>query len=79
MRKTDSHRNHEIARLYATGQYLTEHIARTFGISRRRVQQIAKDAGVMRTQADANRIATPLKRQRRIRSARTHYDYSLGS
>jgi hypothetical protein len=73
MRKSDPQRDHEIARLYETGQFMTEHIARTFGISPRRVQQIAKQRGVLRTQAEANRVATPLKRKKRIRRARTHY------
>lgn len=75
MRRSDPTRDHEIARLYESGKYLTEHIARTFGMSRRRVQQIAKKHGVVRDNAEANRVATPLKRKRRIRLARTHYTY----
>jgi hypothetical protein len=75
MRTSDPQRDSEIVRLYSSGQYLTEHIARTFRLSRRRVQQIVTKHGAGRTQADANRVATPLKRQRRIRRARTHYNY----
>lgn len=78
MRRKDVERDHEIARLYTSGQYLTEQIAHTFGLSRRRVQQIAQERGVLRTKADANRVATPLKRKRRIRKSKTHYTYPAG-
>ena len=67
MRKTDYQRNHQIATAYQSGQFLTEHIAKRFGISRRRVQQIAKDYGIVRTQSEGSRVATPLKSQRRLR------------
>lgn len=72
MRKKNLERDAEIARLYASGKYLTEHIAKTFNVSRRHVQYVAKAHGVNRNYAQANRVATPLKRQRRIRRARTH-------
>ena len=66
-RKTDHERNRKIAEAYASSDFTTIHIANTFGVSRRRVQQIAKDYGVARTKAEANRIATPLKSRRRLR------------
>ncbi len=67
MRTTDYERNKKIADAYASGDFTTIHIANTFGLSRRRVQQIAKDYGVVRTQAEGNRAATPLKSRRRLR------------
>lgn len=72
-RKNYPGRDAEIARLYVSGKYLTEHIAHTFHLTPRRVQQIAKAHGVVRNVADANRLATPLKRQTRIHRARSHY------
>jgi DNA-binding transcriptional regulator LsrR (DeoR family) len=67
VRKTDYQRNHQIATAYQTGEFLTEHIAKRFGISRRRVQQIAKQYGIVRTAAEGSRMATPLKSRRRLR------------
>ncbi len=67
MRKTDHERNRKIADAYTSGDFTTIHIASTFGLSRRRVQQIARDHGVVRTQAEGNRVATPLKSRRRLR------------
>jgi DNA-binding transcriptional regulator LsrR (DeoR family) len=67
VRKTDYERNHQIATAYQSGRFLTEHIAKRFGISRRRVQQIAREYGIVRTQAEGSRAATPLKSQRRLR------------
>lgn len=66
MRKTYPGRDAEIVRLYASREFMTEHIARTFHITPRRVQQIAKKHGVLRSHADGNRTATPLKVKRRI-------------
>lgn len=71
MRKSDPQRNAEIARLYASAEFMTEHIAKTFGITPRRVQQIAKERGVIRAHADGNRTATPLKAKRRISRAKS--------
>lgn len=71
-RKKYPGRDVDIVRLYASGKYMTEHIAKTFNLSPRRVQQIVKRYGVVRNIADANRVATPLKRKQRIRKARTH-------
>jgi DNA-binding transcriptional regulator LsrR (DeoR family) len=67
VRITDHERDKEIAEAYASGDFTTIHIASTFGLSRRRVQQIAKDYGVVRTRAEGNRVATPLKSRRRLR------------
>jgi hypothetical protein len=57
----------KIAEGYASGDFTTIRIANTFGLSRRRVQQIARDYGGIRTQAEANRVVTPLKSRRRLR------------
>jgi hypothetical protein len=73
VRNKDPTRDSEIVRLYMSGKFLPEHIAHPFGLSVRRIQQIAKDHGVIHTHAEANRLATPLKRQRRIRRAKTHH------
>ena len=73
MRNKDPIRDSEIVRLYVSGEYLPEHIARTFKLSVRRIQQIVKERGVIRTHGEANRLATPLKQKRRIRRAKTHY------
>jgi hypothetical protein len=70
MRKNYPGRDTKIAELYASGEYLTEQIAKSFNLTPRRVQQIAKANGVLRNLADANRIASPLKRKRRISRAK---------
>jgi len=38
VRKTDRERSNKIAEAYASGDFMTIHIANTFGLSRRRVQ-----------------------------------------
>jgi 5-methylcytosine-specific restriction endonuclease McrA len=50
-----------IAQLYDSGKYTTEYIAKTYNISTRQVQRIAKSRGVIRTNAEANKSAAPLK------------------
>lgn len=55
-----------IANLYKTAQYTTEQIAKNYNISTRQVQRIAKKLGVVRTQAEANRVIAPLKNYHRI-------------
>jgi hypothetical protein len=55
-----------IARLYASGQYTTEYLAKSYHVSSRSIQRIAKKHGVIRSQADANRVAAPLKHYRTI-------------
>lgn len=67
MRNTDHERNQRITRAYQSCEFTTEYIAERYGITPRRVQQIAKQYGIVRTRAEGNRVATPLKRQRRIR------------
>ena len=67
MRTMSKERNDQICELYASEHYTTEAIAKAFGISRRRVQQLAKAAGIIRTRAEGNRVATPLKSKHRIR------------
>jgi 5-methylcytosine-specific restriction endonuclease McrA len=52
--------------LYKTGKYTTERIAKNYDISVRQVQRIAGKAGVIRSQAEANRVAAPLKNYRTI-------------
>ncbi len=55
-----------VAKLYATGRYTTEQLAKQYNVSTRQVQRIAKNKGVIRTQAEANKIAAPLKRYHTI-------------
>lgn len=59
-------RNIAIARLYMSAKFTVEHIARQYGLTPRAVQRIVKAAGVSRTQAEANRVAAPLKHYHRI-------------
>lgn len=56
-----------ISSLYASGKYTTESLAKTYDITARTVQRIAKKHNVIRTQAEANRIAVPLKAYHRMR------------
>ena len=55
-----------ISRLYASGKFTTEQIAKQYSISTRQVQRIAKKTGVVRTQAEANRTIAPLKKYKKI-------------
>lgn len=55
-----------ICQLYMSRKFTTEHIAKTYGISSRSVQRIVKRSGVIRSQADANRVAAPLKHYHRV-------------
>lgn len=55
-----------VAKLYASGSFTTEQLAKQYNISVRQVQRIAKKKGVIRTQAEANRVAAPLKRYHTI-------------
>lgn len=50
-----------IAKLYATGSYTTEHLASVYKVSARTIQRIATKHGVIRTQAEANKVSAPLK------------------
>ncbi len=66
-RTMSNERNKRICELYSSGNHTTMAIAASFMMSRRRVAQIVKAAGVVRTQAEANRIAARLKPKHRIR------------
>jgi 5-methylcytosine-specific restriction endonuclease McrA len=50
-----------VVQMYKTGKYTTESIAKNYDISVRYVQRLAKRAGVIRTQAEANKLVAPLK------------------
>lgn len=50
-----------IAKLYASGTFTTEKLARQYGVTTKTIQRIAKKHGVIRSQAEANRIIAPLK------------------
>lgn len=50
-----------IAKLYASGDFTVEYLAKTYNVSVRQIQRVAKAQGVIRTQAEANRVAAPLK------------------
>lgn len=45
-----------IVQMYKTGDFTTEYIAKTYQTSPRNVQRIAKKLGVIRTQAEANKL-----------------------
>jgi len=50
-----------IVALYRSGKYTTEQIAANYHVTPRQVQRIATHYGIIRSQADANRVAAPLK------------------
>jgi len=50
-----------VVAMYKSGKFTTEFIAKTYNLSPRAIQRIAHKYGVIRTQAEANRIAAPLK------------------
>jgi len=64
--KVDPKQHASIARLYASGDFTVEYIAKTYGLSLRQIQRIATKFGVIRTQAEANRVAAPLKHYHHI-------------
>lgn len=65
--KTNTINKHQtIARIYKSGKVTTENIAKQFLLTPRQVQRICKNAGVIRSQAEANRIAAPLKNYRTV-------------
>lgn len=59
-------KNKSIANLYATGKYTTEQIAIWHKMTVRNVQRIAKAHGVIRSQAEANKLMAPLKHYKKI-------------
>lgn len=50
-----------IAKLYQSGEYKTETLAKEYGVTDKTIQRIARKHGVIRTQAEANKVAAPLK------------------
>lgn len=52
--------------LYKSGKFTTEQIARNYNLSPRQVQRIAKNAGIIRTLAESNKLIAPLKRYHTI-------------
>jgi hypothetical protein len=60
--RTKSNNKHiQIALKYKSGLYTTEFLANEYSLSTKQIQRIAKKQGVIRTQAEANRVAAPLK------------------
>ncbi len=47
--------------MYKSCKFTTEYIAKLYGVSVRQVQRIARNGGVIRDIAEANRVAAPLK------------------
>lgn len=60
-RKLSDEQRKQVAKLYEIGKTTTWDIAKRFDISPRQVQRIAKNAGVIRPQDVANKVAAPLK------------------
>jgi 5-methylcytosine-specific restriction endonuclease McrA len=54
-------RDDNIIKRYLSGRETTEAIAASYGLSTRHVQRIVKKAGVVRTLAEGNRNAAPLR------------------
>lgn len=65
MRKTTRQDRKNIIKLYIEAETTTEKIAQQFGISSRQVCRIAKEAGVIRTQAESARAMAHLKNYKR--------------
>ena len=61
-------RNHDVCVAYASGRYTCGQIAARYNLTRRQVQRIAKQGGVIRTAGESNRLITPLKARHRIRT-----------
>lgn len=59
-------RNQQIIKLYTSGTTTTEQIAKQFSVTPRTIQRIAKAEGVVRTVAQANAIAAPLKKYKNL-------------
>ena len=54
-------RNQLIISMYQSGNYKTESIAEQFGITSRSIQRLLNKAGVIRTQAESNKISAKFK------------------
>lgn len=59
-------RNKGIVNLYASGSFMTERIAAIYDVTPKTVQRLAKDAGVLRTQAESNKLMAPQKNFRKV-------------
>lgn len=53
--------NSKVLSMYLSGSHTTQSIANQFGITSRSVQRLAKKHGIIRTQAEANKVAAPYK------------------
>src|SRR5689334_18112019 len=62
-------RNLQICQSYVSEKYRTEQIAKFHQLTPRAVQKIVGQAGIVRTRAEGNRVASPLKSKRRLRSS----------
>ena len=60
----DKHKG--IARLYASGEYTTTHLAEIYGVTPKTIQRIARKYGVIRTLTEANKLMAPLKHYRKL-------------
>lgn len=60
----DKHKG--VVALYTSGKFTTENIAKNYDLSNRQVQRIARNYGVIRTQAESNKLIAPLKHYRTI-------------
>lgn len=54
--KLDPKQHSSIAKMYASGDFTAEYIAKTYDITVRQVQRIAKKLGVIRTLAESNKL-----------------------
>lgn len=66
LQKFRAERDVKICELYLSGKYTTQKIAANFHVSPRGIQRVVKHYGVGRTQAEANRVAAPLKNYYRM-------------
>lgn len=66
-RRGNIERNIRICRLYESGKFTTEHIAKLHRLTPRAVQKIAAQGGVVRTIAESNVLIAALKAKHRVR------------
>jgi 5-methylcytosine-specific restriction endonuclease McrA len=62
----DPDKHFAISQMYASGKYTTARIAQIYGVSTRQIQRIATKYGIIRTNAEGNRVAAPLKNYHRL-------------
>ena len=65
-RKIIRDKHQAIVKMYQSGKWTTEYIASVYSMTPRSVQRIATKYGVIRSQADANRVAAPLKQYHHV-------------